>query len=65
MALATGEKILPGEWTKAVELIKAGTDIDYQGASGPVEFDAAGDVAGSVVEMTVKDGAFVEVGPLT
>ena len=65
VANAPGEVILPGEWSKAVELIKAGTDIDYQGASGPIEFDAAGDVAGSVVEMTVKDGAFVEVGPLS
>ena len=65
VANAPGEVILPGEWAKAKELIAAGTDIDYQGASGPVEFDAAGDVAGSVVEMTVKDGAFVEVGPLS
>ncbi|MBN9346912.1 MAG: ABC transporter substrate-binding protein [Devosia sp.] len=65
VANAPGEVILPGEWSKAVELIKAGTDIDYQGASGPIEFDAAGDVAGSVVEMTVKDGAFAEVGPLS
>jgi branched-chain amino acid transport system substrate-binding protein len=65
VANAPGEVILPGEWKKAVDLIAAGTDIDYQGASGPVEFDAAGDVAGSVVEMTVKDGAFVEVGPLS
>ena len=43
-----GEVILPGEWTKAVELIKAGTDIDYQGASGDVEFDARGDVPGAI-----------------
>lgn len=64
VANAPGEVILPGEWKKAVDLLAAGTDIDYQGASGPIEFDAAGDVAGAVVEMTVKDGAFVEVGPL-
>jgi branched-chain amino acid transport system substrate-binding protein len=64
VANAPGETILPGEWKKAVDLIKAGTDIDYQGASGPVEFDANGDVAGAVVEMDVKDGAFTEVGPL-
>ena len=47
-----------------MDLLAAGTDINYEGASGPVEFDAAGDVAGSVVEMSVKDGAFAEVGPL-
>ncbi len=65
VANAPGEVILPGEWSKAVELIKAGTDIDYQGASGPVEFDDNGDIAGSVVEMKVENGAFVAVGPLT
>ena len=65
VANAPGEVSLPGEWGTAKERVAAGTDIDYQGASGPIEFDAAGDVAGSVVEMTVKDGAFTEVGPLT
>jgi branched-chain amino acid transport system substrate-binding protein len=64
IANAPGEVVLPGEWKKAVELIAAGKDIDYQGASGPVEFDANGDVAGAVVEMGIKDGKFVEVGPL-
>ncbi len=64
VATAPGEKILPGEWTKAVELIKAGKDIDYEGASGPVEFDAAGDVAGVIVEVDVQDGKWVEVGPV-
>jgi len=63
VATAPGEVVLPGEWKKAAELIKAGKDIDYQGASGPVEFDPAGDVAGVVIEMTAKDGKWVEVGP--
>ena len=64
VASAPGEKILPGEWSKAVELIKAGTDIDYDGAGGPAEFDAAGDVDGIIVEVGVTDGKFVEVGPV-
>ena len=64
VATAPGEKILPGEWSKAVELIKAGTDIDYDGAGGPAEFDAAGDVDGIIVEVDVTDGKFVEVGPV-
>jgi branched-chain amino acid transport system substrate-binding protein len=59
---APGEKILPGEWTKAVELIKAGTDIDYEGAGGALDFDAAGDVDGIIVELAVEGGAFVEKG---
>jgi branched-chain amino acid transport system substrate-binding protein len=64
VATAPGEKILPGEWSKAVQLIKAGTDIDYDGAGGPAEFDAAGDVDGIIVEVDVQDGKFVEVGPV-
>ncbi|OYX04179.1 MAG: hypothetical protein B7Z15_17785 [Rhizobiales bacterium 32-66-8] len=61
---APGEKILPGEWTKAVELIKAGTDIDYEGAGGALDFDAAGDVDGIIVELAVEGGAFVEKGEI-
>ncbi|AEQ53052.1 ABC transporter substrate-binding protein [Pelagibacterium halotolerans] len=59
---APGETILPGEWEKAKELIAAGTDIDYQGAGGDLDFDDAGDVDGVIVEMTVEGGSFVEVG---
>ncbi|HEV7275647.1 MAG TPA: ABC transporter substrate-binding protein [Devosiaceae bacterium] len=64
VATAPGEKILPGEWEKARELIAAGTDIDYDGAGGPVDFDEAGDVDGIIVELAVEDGAFVEKGPV-
>lgn len=64
VAGAPGEKILPGEWTKAVALIKAGTDIDYDGAGGPADFDKAGDVDGIIVELAVEDGKFVEKGPI-
>lgn len=62
VASAPGEAILPGEWEKAAAAIKAGKDVDYQGASGNHEFDAAGDVPGVIVEMGIKDGKFVEVG---
>jgi branched-chain amino acid transport system substrate-binding protein len=62
IATAPGERILPGEWAKAVELIKAGKDIDYEGAGGPAEFDAAGDVDGVIVELAVEGGKFVEKG---
>jgi branched-chain amino acid transport system substrate-binding protein len=64
VASAPGEKILPGEWTKAVELIKAGTDIDYEGAGGALDFDEAGDVDGIIVELAVEGGAFVEKGEI-
>ena len=64
VASAPGEKILPGEWTKAKELIAAGTDIDYEGAGGPLDFDAAGDVDGIIVEVVWENGAFVAKGPV-
>jgi branched-chain amino acid transport system substrate-binding protein len=60
---APGTVILPGEWEKAKAALAAGEDINYEGASGAHEFDAAGDVPGSIVEMVVKGGAFEEVGP--
>ncbi|UXZ53754.1 ABC transporter substrate-binding protein [Halomonas sp. 7T] len=59
---APGEIILPGEWEKAVELIAAGTEINYEGASGSHEFDENGDVPGVVVEMVVENGAFTSKG---
>lgn len=62
VATAPGEVILPGEWAKAKRLLAAGQDINYEGATGQHEFDANGDVPGVIVEMTVRDGAFVEVG---
>lgn len=62
VATAPGEKILPGEWAKAVELIKAGTDIDYEGAAGPAEFDANGDVPGIIVYLKMEGGKFVLQG---
>jgi branched-chain amino acid transport system substrate-binding protein len=49
---------------RQVELIAAGTDIDYEGAGGPLDFDAAGDVDGIIVEVVWENGAFVEKGPV-
>lgn len=51
-----GEKVMPGEWKKAVGLIKAGKAIDYEGASGTVDFDKNGDVAGSYNFFQIKAG---------
>ena len=64
VASAPREKNLPGEWEKAKALIAAGTDIDYEGAGGPLDFDEAGDVDGIIVEVNWENGAFVEKGPV-
>ncbi|WP_019998493.1 ABC transporter substrate-binding protein [Aureimonas ureilytica] len=63
VASAPGEVILPGEWKKAKALIGEGKDVNYEGASGSIEFDDKGDVPGSYDEVTVKDGKIVVVGP--
>ena len=47
VANAPGMVIRPGEWAKAKEAIAAGEDINYEGASGAIEFDENGDVAGT------------------
>ncbi|MGF1624785.1 MAG: ABC transporter substrate-binding protein [Alphaproteobacteria bacterium] len=57
-----GEIIEPGEWAKALELIAAGVDIDYNGVSGEHDFDENGDVAGYIGQFIIEDGVFVEVG---
>lgn len=64
VASAPGETILPGEWEKAKQLIEAGTDIDYEGASGSHEFDEAGDVPGVVIETVIEGAGFKDVGPV-
>lgn len=56
-----GTEVYPGEWARAVELLEAGEDIDYQGASGPVDFDDNGDVPGTFAHWRVEDGEIVDV----
>jgi len=56
VATPPGTPIYPGEWAKAVKLLKDGTDIDYVGAAGAEDFDAHGDVAGSYAKWTIEDG---------
>jgi ABC-type branched-subunit amino acid transport system substrate-binding protein len=51
-----GEPVLPGEFAKAKELIKAGKDIDYVGAAGAQDFDANGDVGGTFAHWTIEGG---------
>ncbi len=56
LANAPGEPILPGELGKALELIAAGTDIDYVGATA-VELIGPGESAGNYREIEIGDGA--------
>ena len=55
VANAPGTVIMPGEWAKAKAAIAAGEDVNYQGASGAIEFDGGGDVAGVYSRYVVSD----------
>lgn len=61
VANAPGEKVGPGEWAKAMELIAAGQDIDYDGAGGTAELDENGDVAGAIGKFVVDGTGYKQV----
>ena len=50
-----GVKIFPGEINKAINILRKGKMINYEGASG-VEFDEFGDTLGSFLEVYFKKG---------
>ena len=54
-----GEVVGPGEFAKAVELLEAGQTINYEGASGSVDFDANGDVGGTFADWQIQEGDYV------
>ena len=58
VANAPGEVVGPGEWEKALALLAAGKDINYEGVSGSHEFDANGDVAGFIGKFVVDGTSY-------
>ena len=50
-----GIKIYPGEIKKAINILREGKQINYEGATG-VEFDKFGDTLGSFLEVDFKKG---------
>ena len=50
-----GVKIYPGEIKKAIDILREGKKINYEGATG-VEFDKFGDTFGSFIEVDFKKG---------
>ena len=60
---APGIVINPGQLSYGLQMLAAGKDIDYQGATD-VEFNAFGDAAGAFKELEVSGGEFVTVGAL-
>jgi len=61
VANAPGEPIYPGELAKALELLAAGTDIDYVGATA-VELIGPGESAGNYREFEITEGEITTIG---
>lgn len=60
VANAPGELIQPGELAKALEILKAGGDVDYVGATA-VELIGPGESAGNYREFEMKGGKITTV----
>jgi len=56
-----GAVVYPGEFAKARALLRQGLRINYDGASGPVDFDAAGDITGRFSLNRFNRGAWQAV----
>ena len=53
-----GTVVGPGQFAQAIALIQAGEDINYEGASGPCDFDVNGDVNPPMAEWQLESGQF-------
>jgi ABC-type branched-subunit amino acid transport system substrate-binding protein len=47
--------------SRALDLIAAGRPLDYQGASGPCNYDEHGDIVAQLARFQVQGGRFVDV----
>jgi hypothetical protein len=58
-----GEKVFAGptEFARAVHLAAAGKPFDYEGASGPCDFDAHGNIVAQLARFSVVKGDFADV----
>lgn len=64
VANAPGTEVGPGEFARARTLLGQGTAINYEGASGPVEFNATGDAQGRIEHWAVRNGRITAVAQL-
>ena len=60
VANAPGEKIYPGDLAKALQILKDGGEVDYDGASA-VELIGPGESAGTYREVEIKDSMVTTV----
>ena len=57
-----GIQVGPQDIAKALELVRSGQDVDYVGAAGQLDFDANGDVSGTVEIWQIRDGKIGSTG---
>jgi branched-chain amino acid transport system substrate-binding protein len=53
------------EFAKAIQLIKEGKPIKYEGVIGPISFDEYGDITGPFRLWKIKDGEIETVGQMS
>jgi branched-chain amino acid transport system substrate-binding protein len=58
-----GTVIYPGaeEFAKAIDLVKAGKTINYEGGSGPMDYDPSGNVLGRLAQYRAENSEFIDV----
>lgn len=57
-----GVKVGPGEIARALELVRSGQDIDYEGAAGSQDLDDNGDVLNTIEVWKVEGGMITSTG---
>ena len=57
-----GVKVGPADIAKALELIRSGEDIDYEGVTGSQNFDENGDVLNAIEIWQVQNGKITPTG---
>ncbi|AEN07032.1 Extracellular ligand-binding receptor [halophilic archaeon DL31] len=55
-----GETVSYAEFESGISMLDEGTEIDYSGPSGNVNYDENGDVASDMVIVSVQDGKFTD-----
>jgi branched-chain amino acid transport system substrate-binding protein len=58
--VGSGTTFGPQGWAQALEVLKAGGSVNYDGASGRLEFDDSGDARGVYRSWSVMGGMLTE-----
>ena len=62
VANAPGELVGPGDLARALDLLRNGKDINYDGVAGSQDFDPNGDVMNTIEIWKIEDGEIKSTG---